>query len=710
MSSLKTLEVPIGGMDCADCTRHVQQAIAGLEGVQAVEVYLASEKAVVQLDPARVGLPAIRAAVQGAGYSVPEAPETAQTTEKSRSAALQDFTRPVLTLLGLVFGVVLFVVVAGEWLGLFKAVTSLAPLPLGALLVLLAGFPVFRNVLRAALKGQVIAHTLMSVGVLAALAVGEWATAVVVVCFMRVGDYAERFTTERARRAVKDLTALAPQTARLERDGVEVLAPVSQVQAGDVVIVRPGELIPVDGEVVGGHATLNQANITGEAMPVEAGLGAHVFAASLATLGSLRVRAEKVGANTTFGKVIRLVEEAEAHRAGVQRIADRFSTWYLPVVAGVAALTFLLRRDPLSTAAVLVVACSCSFALATPIAMLASIGAAARRGLMIKGGKYLELLAKADVLLIDKTGTLTLGKPEIVEVRPLAADGAQPPSEDELLLLAASAERYSEHPLAEAVRGAAWQRSLNLLEPQEFEALPGSGVRARLEGALVEVGSRRMLAGSNGAAGQALQLADALEAQGRTLLFVQREGALLGLLAAADTLRAEAPQALAELRRLGVRQIELLSGDNRRAAGELAGQLGVTFQAELLPEQKIEVVRQYQAQGHTVVMVGDGVNDAPALAQADVGIAMGAAGSDIAIEAAHIALMREDWALVPQAFRIARRTLGVVKMNIAFTSLYNLAGLSLAALGFLPPIFAAAAQSLPDLGILGNSARLLRQK
>jgi Cd2+/Zn2+-exporting ATPase/Cu+-exporting ATPase len=563
-----------------------------------------------------------------------------------------------------------------------------------------AGYPVFRNVARATLKGQVISHTLMTLGVLAALAVGQWATAAVVVFFMRVGDYAEHFTTERARRAVKDLTALAPQTARVERDGEERQVPVSEVQVGETVVVRPGEKIPVDGLVLSGQATVDQAAITGEAMPVEAGPGARVYAATLARLGSLRLQATQVGKDTTFGRVIRLVEEAEAHRAGVQRVADKFSAYYLPVVSGIAILTFLLRRDPLATAAVLVVACSCSFALATPIAMLASVGAGAKRGLLIKGGKYLESLARADVLLVDKTGTLTLGQPGITDL--VALDGR---SEVEVLQLAASAERYSEHPLARAVVALARERGLALQTPERFESIPGLGVKAAFNGRTVIVGRRSLLAETS-----QLVLTEKMEAEGKTLLYVAEDGKLVGALAAADALRPEVPRALAAVRSLGIRHVELLTGDNERTAADLAGRLGVSYRAGLLPEDKIAIVKDYQSRGHTVVMVGDGVNDAPALAQADIGIAMGAAGSDIAIEAAHIALMRDDWELVPAVLRIARRTMRVVKTNIAFTAVYNLLGLSLAAFGFLPPIFAAAAQSLPDLGILANSSRLLRQK
>jgi P-type Cu+ transporter len=702
MSQRRIMEVAVKGMDCAECVAHVRHALEELPGVTSVEVYLTAEKAVFQADPEQVDLPVIRAAVARAGYTVPE--ESAESGSKETAVSLQrsltDFTRPVLTLFALVFGAVLFIAVVGEWLGLFARITPLIPWWVGLAVVLLGGYPVFLNVIRASLNRQVIAHTLMTLGVIAAIAVGEWITAAVVVFFMRIGDYAEGFTTERARRAVKDLSAMAPKTARVERGGEEIELPVGQVQPGQIVVVRPGEQIPVDGEVAAGHAVINQAAITGESMPVDVTVGSKVYAATIAQLGSLRVRTTASGRETTFGRVIRMVEEAEAHRANVQRIADKFSGYYLPVVAVVALLTFLLRRDPLATAAVLVVACSCSFALATPIAMLASIGAGAKRGLLIKGGKYLETLASIDVLLVDKTGTLTLGKPVISEIFP--QNGL---TQTELLRLAASAERYSEHPVAEAVRAAARREGVDLLELDHFTAVPGQGVAATLPGGrVVMVGSGRMVA-----SGSARTLESRLQNEGKTLLWVSLDSQPIGLLAAADTVREEIPAAFARLNKLGIRQIELLTGDNERTASALAAKLNIGYRANLLPEDKIAIVKEYQAKGLRVAMVGDGVNDAPALAQADVGIAMGAAGSDIAVEAAHIVLMREDWSLVPQVFEIAQRTLSVVKGNITFTVFYNVIGLTLAALGFLPPILAAAAQSLPDIGILANSSRLLKQ-
>jgi Cd2+/Zn2+-exporting ATPase/Cu+-exporting ATPase len=713
VSETRTLEIAVRGMDCADCVRHVERAIAGLSGVERVDVLLAAEKAVVQLGPDGPGLSAIREAVERAGYSVPReevrsaaSSETAGGTERG---PLADVGRRVMTLLGILFGVVVLIAVVGEWLDLLEAATERIPWPVWLVVIGVVGWPAFREVAGATLRGRVVSHTLMTLGAVAAMAVGEWATAAVVAFFMRVGAYVESFTTERGRQAVKQLLAQAPRRARVEREGAEVMVNAEDVRVGETVIVRPGEEIPVDGEVVGGRGTVDQSAVTGEPIPVEAGPGVGVFAATLVHGGSLRVRATHVGANSTFGRIVRMVQEAEAHRGRVQRLADRFSAYYLPAVLAVAALTLLLRRDPLATAAVLVVACSCSFALATPIAILASVGSGAKRGLLIKGGRHLESLARVDVLLIDKTGTLTLGRPRITDVLPLGLC-----SDDELLSLAASAERYSEHPLAEAVRAAARERRVPLLEPAMFESLPGMGVRAEVEGSTVLVGTRKLMDGSvavpGGGETTLRDAVQALEAEGKTTLLVACDAEIVGVLAAADTLRPEVPAALEAVRAMGVRQVELLTGDNERAASALAGALGIPYRAGLLPEDKIAIVRERQGRGHTVAMVGDGVNDAPALAQADVGVAMGAAGSGIALEAAHVALLRDDWTLVPHAFRIARRTMRVVKVNIAFTAVYNLAGLTLAALGFLPPILAAAAQSLPDLGILANSSRLLRDR
>lgn len=682
-------------MDCTECTQHVQHAIAGVSGVKKVDVFLSSEKAIVQLNPSLVNMAEIRSAVKNAGYAVAQDEE-----EKTPNAMLADFSRRMFTAFGLAFGAVIIIVVLGEWLGWLDGLTEFIPFPVGVALVLLGGAPIFFNVIRAALKKQVIAHTLMSVGAIAALVVGEWTTGMVVIFFMQIGNYTERLTAEGARRAVKDLTAMAPQIARVERDGEEKEIPIAEVEMNDVVIVRPGETIPVDGEVIAGHAAVDQSSVTGESMPVEAGVGSQVRGATILKQGTLKVRTQAVGAQSMFGRVIKMVEEAEAHRANVQQFADKFSAYYLPIVAGIAALTFLFSRNALATAAVLLVACSCTIALATPIAMLATIGSNAKRGVLIKGGKYLETLARADVLLIDKTGTLTLGKPIVTDVIVLG----EVMDENTLLSYAASADRYSEHPLADALRRSAQERGIALREITNFESLTGMGVRATIDGKTITLGKRSLI--KNFAMPPQV---DTLEWQGKTVFFIFINNTIAGLIAASDTLRSEVPDALQKALSLGIKKIELLTGDNDIVASSVAEALGISFQANLLPEDKIRIVKEYQSQGHIVVMAGDGINDAPALAQADVGIAM-KAGSDVAIEAAHITLLREDWMLIPQVIAAAQRTMRVVKGNLGFTAAFNIVGLTLAAFGFLPPMLAAALQSIPDLGILGNSARLLKNQ
>lgn len=691
MEQIQTIEIPIAGMDCAECTQHVRHAISGVDGVKKVDVFLSSEKAIVQLNPSVAKMDSIRTAVKNAGYSV----ASKEDETKTPNAALADFSRRMFTAFGLAFGAVIIIVVLGEWLGLLDGLTQLIPFPVGVALVLLGGAPIFLNVIRATFNKQIIAHTLMSIGAIAALVVGEWTTAMVVIFFMHIGGYTERLTAEGARRAVKDLTAMAPQTARIEKDGAEKEIPISEVQLDDIVIVRPGEKIPVDGEVIAGHAAVDQSSVTGEAMPVEAGIGSQVRGATILKQGTLKVRTQAVGTQSMFGRVIKMVEEAEAHRADVQQFADKFSAYYLPVVASIAALTFLFSRDPLATAAVLLVACSCTIALATPIAMLATIGMNAKHGVLIKGGKYIETLSRADVLLIDKTGTLTLGKPVVTDI--VVLNGMD---ESALLSRAASADRYSEHPLADALRRSAHERGLALSEITNFESHTGKGVQATVDGKKVFVGK---------SAHAIPEQAKEFEAQGKTVLYVSIDDSLAGFIAVSDTLRNEVPEALREAKRLGIKKVELLTGDNERTASSVASALNISYCAGLMPEDKIRIVKEYQSQGHIVVMAGDGINDAPALAQADAGIAM-KSGTDIAIEAAHITLLREDWTLIPQVIAAAQRTMRVVKGNLGFTAAYNIVGLTLAAFGFLPPMLAAALQSIPDLGILGNSARLLKEK
>ncbi|OGO14294.1 MAG: copper-translocating P-type ATPase [Chloroflexi bacterium RBG_13_68_17] len=693
----ENLRLGIAGMDCAECVMHVESAVQQLPGIHEAHALLAAERLEVRYDPSLVTPAQIAKAVQRSGYAV--------------KAGTQESRRDPARLLGwagwLFAGLVTLVVaveVLGERLGLLEATLSRVPPWLPLLAVLLGGFPIFVNVLRALLRRQVTAHALMTLGVIGALVAGETIAAVVIVFFMRVADHLEGVTTERSRQAIRLLMDLAPPVAHVFTESGEEDRPAADLRPGQQVVIRPGERCPADGMVEAGQAAVDQSPITGESMPVDRGPGQEVFAGTIVHGGALRVRVTRVGADSTLGRIVRLVEEAEANKAPVQRLADRFTAWYIPVVASAAVLTYAIGRDPRAAIAVLLVACACVVALATPTAVIAAVGRAARAGILIKGGRYLELLARVDTLVMDKTGTLTLGRPSVTDV--CAFDG-RPPSD--VLALAAAAERHSEHPIAAAVRRAAGPApAADEGNPSAFEALPGLGVRATWQGQDLLVGSRRLLAERGLPQPDPGGQISAWEAAGKTVFFVASNGRTVGALAVADTLREEVRQALDELRSLGIQRMLLLTGDNERTARGLAETLGIEFKADLLPADKIAAVRELQEQGRTVLMLGDGVNDAPALAQADVGVAMGVAGTDAALEAADVALMRDDWRAVPEAVRLGRRTFRVIQQNLALGLVYNLLGIGLAAFGVLPPVAAAAGQSIPDLFVMANSARLLR--
>jgi Cd2+/Zn2+-exporting ATPase/Cu+-exporting ATPase len=544
----------------------------------------------------------------------------------------------------------------------------------------------------------------MTLGIAGALAIGQYAAAAVIVFFMRLADFIEGYTTERSRRAIQELVKLAPEVARIERDGREIEVPSEQVSRGEIVLIKPGDRIPVDGSVVDGRASVNQAPITGESVPVEKQPGDQVFAATICERGALHVRTDRVGRDTTFGQIIRLVEEAEAAKAPVQRFADRFTAYYIPVVLAVALATYLIGGSATAAVATMLVACSCAIAMATPVTVLAAVGHAAKRGIVIKGGRYLEALARVDTVVMDKTGTLTIGRPEVTDA--VALDGG---SGEDLLALVAGLERRSEHPLAAGIVRAAEGRGITPVEPNEFEVYPGEGVSGTVEGRRVWCGTERLMARAGVAVSESARAhAQALSAEAKSVVVVAKDGRIVGLIALADTLRPEAARALDALRALGIRRLLLVTGDRRPVARAVAERLGLEFEAEVLPEDKIRMIEKLQREGHVVAMIGDGINDAPALAQADVGIAMGVAGTDAAIEAAHVALMGDDWRAVPEAIRIGRRAFRTIKQNLWFAAGYNVVGMLLAAFGWLPPVFAAAAQALPDLAVMLNSSRLLR--
>ncbi len=699
---MQTVDLTIGGMDCAGCARHVEQGLRAVPGVRDVRVLLQAERATVTLDPERVTREQLEQAVAATGYTVrpDHQPDPAAPASHGRAVTVGEALGGGLFLVAVV--VVLGIVLA-EQTGLFGATLDRLPWWLPALAVAIGGWPIFLDVLRAAWRRQVISHTLMTVGAVAAMAVGQWTTAALIVFFMRFAAWLEARTTERGRQALRELIALQPAMARVRRDGEELGVPIAEVQPGDTVLVRPGERIPADGVVASGQAPVDQSSITGESVPVARGVGDQVYATSIVQAGALQISVTGVGADTTFGRIVRLVEEAESHKAPVQRFADRFATWYLPLILVIAGLTFLITGAILNAVAVLVVACACSIAIATPVVVLASTGRAARQGLLIKGGLTLEHLARVTTVVFDKTGTVTTGRPEVTEV--LAYHGQAP---DTILRLAAAIERQSEHPLGQALVRAASDRGLELPEPASFAVYPGRGVSGSISGETWVVGNRRLLA-DRGIVIAAEMERDArrFEAAGATAFFLASAERVEGILAVTDVVRPEVAPALAELRDLGVRHLLLLTGDNDRVAAAVARELGIDYQAGLLPEDKIDAIKRLQASGQIVMMIGDGVNDAPALVQADVGVAMGA-GSEVSLEAAGVALMRDDWTMVPEAIRIGRRSVRTIRQNLGFAAAYNVIGITLAAVGVLPPVWAAAAQGLPDVAIMLNSSRLLR--
>ena len=568
---------------------------------------------------------------------------------------------------------------------------------------LIGGFPIFEEAWENSRKRRMTMELSMTIALVAALCIGQFFTALVIAFFVLFAELVEGYTVGGGRRAIQKLIDSLPRQVTVRRDGQEQKLGTQEVSRGETIIIRPGERIPTDGEVRKGHSFVDQSSITGESMPVEKVTGSKVFAGTINKDGVIEVRVEKIGRDTTFGKIIEIVEQAEKSKAPVERIADRLAAGLVYFALGSAVLTFIVTRNLTSTIAVIIVAGACGVAAGTPLAVLAGIGNAARRGIIIKGGLYLEQLSQIDTVVLDKTGTLTLGIPEVTSITTLSGT-----SEHEVLQTAAIAEQHSEHPLGEAILRRARERNVPLRDYANLRYLPGKGLICEDNGSEILVGSRALFEerGVSIPAELAVESAAARNA-GRTTVLVGRDKCILGGVTLADQLRREAQQAVARLKRLYVRTI-LLTGDSSNAAKIIGETLGVDEAVgDLLPQQKLEKIRALLGRGHKVVMVGDGVNDAPALAEATVGVAMGG-GTDVALETADVTLMTSDLSRLLEVLAISKRCYGVIMFNFWGTIAVDTAGIVLAFFGLLAPIIAALIHVGSELGFILNSARLFR--
>lgn len=739
----------IEGMTCATCALTVEKALSRVEGVHQASVNLATEKASVSYDPAQVSLADIATAVEKAGYkavlpqtnslvSAVDSKEQHQSDLWSRFIWSTVFTLPLLY-------IAMGAMLPGGGLPLpaflhqpltFALVQLFLTLP-----VMYIGRAFYQKGFKTLFAGHPNMDSLIAVGTSAALVQGlimtvliargqadlshghpelYFESAAVILTLITLGKYMEALSKGWTSDAIKKLMNLAPKTARLIRDGQEVTLPLEQVQVGDVLQVRPGEQIPVDGKVLQGQSTVDESMLTGESLPVKKAVGDSVVGATLNQHGAFQMQATKVGADTTLAQIIRLVEEAQGSKAPIAQLADRVSAVFVPIVMVLALLSGLawwtLGQEPwifsLSiTISVLVIACPCALGLATPTAIMVGTGKGAENGLLFKSGQAVEVLQKVDTIVFDKTGTITQGKPQVTDMTVFSSA-----TEEEVLQLAASAEQYSEHPLAQALLKSAEDAGLSLLPSQDFQALSGRGLSVKIAEQTILLGNEKLMKESGIALGSAIATAETYANQAKTPVYLAADGHLLVVIAIADQVKPSSHTAIQDLHQMGL-EVVMLTGDNEKTAQAIADQVGIdTVISQVLPEDKANQVKLLQAQGKQVAMVGDGINDAPALAQAEVGIAIGS-GTDVAIETADLVLMHSDLMDVPKAVRLSQLTMKTIKQNLFWAFAYNVIGIPIA-MGLLHlfggpllnPMLAGAAMALSSVSVLLNALRLRTRK
>jgi Cd2+/Zn2+-exporting ATPase len=596
-----------------------------------------------------------------------------------------------------------FFVLVGALTGLITS-ASLVSTVLLLIAVAIGGIPIIMGAIRGLIRRELNVDELIAIAIIVSVILKEYLSAGFVAFMMLFGKVLEDFTAKRAVTALENLGKLTPLKTCVLRDGKESEIPLEEVIVGDIVVTRPGERIAVDGIVISGQASVNQAPITGESVPVVKTVGSEVYAGTLNELGALEIKTTEVGKDTALSRIADLVLEAEEKRAPIVRTADRYAKYFTPLILVLSGLVYLFTRNLTSALAVLIVACPCALVMATPIAIIAGVANGARRGILIKGGARLEAAGRVTAVALDKTGTITLGEPRVMKITPL--NGL---SDKEVLKSAAIAEGLSEHPVAKAILIKAKEIGLDVPRAEEFHVVPGYGVIARIDGSLISVGTEALLDQQGIYLPVNIKSAvGAMEDDGLTPLLVASTGTISGIIGVADSVRPDVKAAIENLRHSGLKRVVMLTGDSPEVAKNVSEAVGINeWQARLLPARKVEAVKQLQAEGHRVAMIGDGINDAPALAQAEVGIAMGISGTDVAMETSDIVLMQDDILMAAEAINLSRKTLRTIKQNLAFALVFNLIGIVAAGAGILNPVAAALFHNFGSVAVVINSARLV---
>jgi Cu+-exporting ATPase len=736
--SIQTLSLPVEGMTCASCVLRVEKALKTVEGVANASVNLATEKAVIQLDLSKTTLERLQEAVADSGYTLvmpptdghPEHGEVEQAA--SKDAAYRQLKTELILSAALTIPIMLISMTSmTEWfhqtIPLSMDVTNKILLILTTPVMFISGRRFFKGFWATAKHGTADMNTLVAVGTGSAYLYSMVAvlfpelvgyadhvyfdTSATIITLILLGRLLEMTAKNRASSAIRKLLGLQPKTARVIRNGSDVDIPAGHVVVGDIVIVRPGERVPVDGVIIKGNTTVDESMVTGESLPVEKGLGVKVIGGTINKNGSIEFRAHAVGRHTLLAQIVKLVEEAQGSKAPIQTLADKIASVFVPVVIGIAIVTFLIwffvgdasfTYAMINFIAVLIIACPCALGLATPTAIMVSSGVGASLGVLMKNAESLESTHKIQTIVLDKTGTITEGKPAVTDV--VALNGFDSSS---VLQLAAAVERKSEHPLGQAIVDHSKKEGLSLNDPESFHSMTGLGVSALVNGLAVFAGNLLLMKEYAVDLKEHQQILSRLSNEGKTPVFVAVNGKLAGIIAIADTIKATSPEAIHALRAMNI-EVVMLTGDNEGTARAIAAQAGVDrVIAGVLPHEKANHVKAIQAEGKVVAMVGDGINDAPALAQANVGIAMGT-GTDIAMESADITLMKGDLNGIVQAIKLSSRTLAIIKQNLFWAFIYNVIGIPLAALGLLNPMIAAGAMAFSSVSVVSNSLRLRR--